>query len=96
MSVLELVDVRRSWLEEMLYLDGLPDQLLPMEPSARLKSSRTPVVGNPLEPVGVAVAVSVAVGVKVEVMAGVSVNVGVNVSVGISSAGDGVYVSVAV
>jgi hypothetical protein len=63
MLVLDVFEVRMSWLEAILYREGYPDQLLPMEPSARLKLSRTAVDGKPAGPAGVAVAVSVAVGV---------------------------------
>jgi len=57
----------------------LPVQLLPIGPSARLKSSNTPVDGNSLPPEGVDVGVAEFVGVDVAV--GVEVLVAVAVGV---------------
>jgi hypothetical protein len=78
-------------LEEILYSLVFPDQLLPMEPFTRLKSSKIPVVGKLLEGVGVGVFVGVDVGVKAGVLVGVLVGVEVGVKVGVLV---GVFVAV--
>lgn len=99
--VFEPVAVTSSWLDAILNAEGYPDQLLPMAPLARLKLSRTTVIGNPLEAVEVTVgeAVRVAVSVKVAVGVGVKVWIAVNVDVAVRVAvlvGSGVLLAVEV
>jgi hypothetical protein len=66
----------------MLKADGYPNQLFPIGPLARLKLSRTTVIGNPLEVVGDGVKVKVGVTLT-SVVVGDNVGLGVIVQVGV-------------
>ena len=104
MNVFKPVAVTSSWLDVILNAEGYPDQLLPMEPLARSKLSRTTVIGKLLEVVGEGEGVNVFVGngvllgwvgVNVPVAVAVDVTLGMAVLIGVL-VGDGVNVAVGV